>query len=140
MIGSNHRTHNYLRSRYEPGDRFKHPGIWAAYKDQLRLSQEKKDYYELLENAAKDGAVSEEQRYHLLQSMDKREKMELIQSIKSQHDEGLGGKNLQAQEIKLKELLRRDEEEDDEREKTNLLFYQQFCQFFFSAALVVSLL
>lgn len=126
--------------RYEPGDHFKHPGIWAAYKDKFMFSQENKDYFELLGNAAKDGGVSEEQRYHLLQSMKKREKMELIQNIKSQHDEGLGGENLQAQEIKLKELLRHDEEEYDERVKTNLLFYQQFCQFAFSALLVLVLL
>lgn len=126
--------------RYEPGDHFRHPGIWVAYKDRLRLSQEQKDYYDLLEKTAKDGDVSEEQRYHLLQSMEKREKMELIQNIKSQHDEGLGGKSLQVQESKLKELLHRDEEEYDEKVKRDLLFYQQFCQFFFSALLVLVLL
>ena len=122
---------------YEPGDYFKHPGVLTARKDKLRLSQEKQDYYAILQKATKAGDVSKEQRYHLLQYMERQEKMSIIDDIKSQRDEGLRLGVKTPQENRLKELLHRDEVKDDERVKNDLLFYQQFCQFFFSAFLVL---
>ena len=73
---------------YEPGDYFKHPGVLTARKDKLRLSQEKQDYYAILQKATKAGDMSKEQRYHLLQYMERREKMSIIDDIESQRDEG----------------------------------------------------
>jgi hypothetical protein len=124
--------------RYEPGDNFKKPSLLRSRKDKLTFSQEKKDYYEILQRAAEAGDVTGEQRYNLLQYMEKREKMSLIEEITSHHEEGLGENSLQ--ESRLKELLQRDDKNADEKVKNDLLFYQHFFQFFFSALLVMVLL
>jgi len=124
--------------RYEPGDSFKMPTMLRFHRDRLTFSQEKQDYYEMLEKALEAGDVTAEQRYNLLQYMERREKMSLIEEITSQHDEGLGENSLQ--ESRLKELLQRDEKNSEEKVKNDLLFYQHYCQFFFSALLVLVLL
>ena len=128
---------NFIQ-RYEPGDNFNYPNMLRSRKDKLRISQEKHEYYDMLKKATEAGDVSEERRYHLLQYLEKREKMSLIEEITSQHDEGLAENSLQAS--RLKDLLHRDEKEKDDRVKNDLLFYQGFCQFFFSAFLVLTLL
>jgi hypothetical protein len=134
---NNAQYRNFVQ-RYEPGDYFKKPSVLKSRKDKLTFSQEKQDYYEMLQKAAEAGDVPEEQRYNLLQYMEKREKMSLIEEITSHHEEGLGENALQ--ESRLKELLQRDEKNADEKVKNDLLFYQQFFQFFFSALLVMVLL
>ena len=124
--------------RYEPGDYFKKPNMLTTYYDRLRISKENVDYYDMLQKAAEAGDVTEEQRHHLLLHMKKRDKMALIEEIANEHEEGIG--ETSQKEDRLRELLQRDLDEDDEKEKGDLLFYQHFCQFFFSAMLVLVLL
>ena len=108
-------------------------------KDSLKFSQERHDYYDMLQEAAETGQVTEEQRYHLRKYYkEKREKMCLVEEITSNHYEGLGDST--EQEERLQELLDLDEQKADEKDKEKLLFKQKFFQFYFSASLVLTLL
>ena len=138
-FNSNSAQYNSFLERYEPGDHFKKPIWWKFWKhDSLNLSQEKHDYYDMLQRAAELGDVTEEQRYHLLNYMDKKEKMQLVEEITTSHYEGQGDSNLE--EDRLRELLQQDEIKAGEKEEGDLLFGQVFYSFFFSAFLVLSLL
>jgi len=106
--------------------------------DSLKLSQERQDFYEMLQRAAESGEVTDELRYHLQKSMGKKEEMSLIEAMISHRDKGLGDSSVL--EGRLRELLDRDEQKAEEKEKRDLLFGQQFGQFFFSAFLVLVLL
>ncbi len=86
----------------------------------LNFSQERHDYYDMLQKAAKSGDVTDKQRYHLLKYMEKREKMSLIEEITSHHYEGLGDSTLK--EDRLRELLHRDEQNADEEDERDLFF------------------
>ena len=129
---------NFIQ-RYGSGDNFKKPSKWKTSNvGKLKLSQEEVDFDDMLQKAAEAGSVTEEQRYHLLQHIKKREKIDLITEIVNEREEGTG--ETSQKEDKLGKMLQRDLEEDDEEGKEDLLFYQRFCQFFFSALLVLVLL
>jgi len=128
--------YNNFLQRFEPGDNFRIP-FWK--KDSLKFSQERHDYYDMLQEAAETGQVTDKQRYHLRKYYkEKREKMCLVEEITSNHYEGLGDST--EQEERLQELLDLEEKSADKKDKDDLLFGQQFCQFFFSAFLVLVLL
>eukprot|EP00985_Skeletonema_marinoi_P020614 scaffold12321_cov115-Skeletonema_marinoi.AAC.1 len=128
--------YNNFLQRFEPGDNFRIP-FWK--KDSLKFSQERHDYYDMLQEAAETGQVTDKQRYHLRKYYkEKREKMCLVEEITSNHYEGLGDST--EQEERLQELLDLDEKNADKKDKDDLLFGQKFCQFFFSAFLVLVLL
>jgi len=80
---------------YEPGDDFKKSSWWKCCADSLNFSQERHDYYDMLERAAELGVMTEELRFHLLKSMETREEMALIEEINSHHNKGLGDSTLQ---------------------------------------------
>eukprot|EP00984_Skeletonema_dohrnii_P026489 scaffold15851_cov80-Skeletonema_dohrnii-CCMP3373.AAC.1 len=125
--------------RYQPGDNFRMPFWWKFWQpDSLKFPQERYDYYDMLQEAAESGDVTDKQRYHLMKYLEKREKLSLIDEITSNHYEGLGDSTLQ--EEMLHKMLHRDEQKADEKDKGDLLFGQQFFQFFFSASLVLMLL
>ena len=135
----NSAQYNNFLQRYEPGDDFSNPSrlkFWMQ--DSLKFSQERHDYFDMLQKAAESGDVTDEQRYHYLKYAEKREKMSLIDEITSNHYEGQGDSTVE--EDRLRELLHQDEEKADEKEEGDLLFGQQFYQFFFSASLVLVLL
>ena len=128
--------YNNFLQRFEPGGNFRMPFRW---KDSLKFSQERHDYCDMLQAAAESGQVTDKQRYHLRKYYkEKREKMCLIEEITSNHYEGLGEST--EQEERLQELLDLDEKNADKKDKDDLLFGQKFCQFFFSAFLVLVLL
>jgi hypothetical protein len=117
----NRAQYNNFLQQYEPGDDFKKPSWWNFWQqDTLNFSQEKQDYYDVMQKAAESGDVTEEQRYHLLKYMEKREKMSLIEEITSHHYEGLGDSTLK--EDRLRELLHRDEQNADEEDERDLFF------------------
>ena len=107
--------------------------------DRFTFSQERHDYYDMLQKANEAGDVSDKQRYYLMKYYkEKREKIQLVEEITLHHNEGLG--DCTQQEERLQELFDLDEKRADEKDKGDLLFGQQFCQFFFSAFLVLVLL
>ena len=137
--------------RYQPGDNFKLPlwlkiirffgriGDFVHFIHSLKFSQEGQNYYDVLQKVADSGDVSNEQRYHLIKYYEeKREKMSLIKEITSNHYDGLG--DTSQQEKRLHEMLQRDILKSHEKEGNDLMFSQQFCQFYFSATLVLTLL
>jgi hypothetical protein len=81
----NSAQYNKFLQRYEPGYDFRKPGWWASKNDNLKLSQEKQDYYDMMQKAAESGEVTDKQMYHFLKYMEKREKMSLIEEITSHH-------------------------------------------------------
>lgn len=136
----NSAQYNNFLQKYEPGDNFK-PSFWWKFQkhDRLKFSQERHDYYDMLQRAAEAGDVSDKQRYYLMKYYkEKREKVQLVEEIISHHEDGLG--DCPQQEERLQELLDLDEKRADEKDKGDLLFGQQFMQFFFSAFLVLVLL
>eukprot|EP00984_Skeletonema_dohrnii_P004398 scaffold1565_cov144-Skeletonema_dohrnii-CCMP3373.AAC.9 len=114
----------------EPG-RFKSawkPSWWTKNDNSLKTSKEKKDYLDMLERAAEDGAVTEEVRYRIRQHFDgRREKMDLIQEI----NEGSGDKSFQ--EERLNQIFKDEAEDQKGNEEASLFFTKQYCQFVFSA-------
>jgi hypothetical protein len=99
------------------------------------MAKEKKQYVDMLQAAAEDGAVTEKDRYRLMQHFSgRREKMELIQEI----NEGVGDSSFQEQ--RLGELLEEEAANDSDKDTNRLLFFQKYCQFFFSALVVYVLL
>ncbi len=135
----NSAQYNHFLQRYQPGDNFSKPGRWKFWKrDSLKFPQEKHDYYDLIQKAAEAGDVTSEQRYHLMEFYNKRDKMQLIEGIELSHYEGHGDSTLE--EGRLHELLQQDEEKAEEKEQVDLLFDQQFCTFYFSAFLAFVLL
>mmetsp|Transcript_37171 Transcript_37171/g.75838 ORF Transcript_37171/g.75838 Transcript_37171/m.75838 type:complete len:827 (-) Transcript_37171:3061-5541(-) len=105
------------------------PGWWTSKNDDsLKTSKEKKDYLDMLERAAEDGAVTEEVRYRLKAHFDgRREKMDLIQEI----NEGSGDKSFQ--EERLNQIFKDEAEDQTGDEEASLFFTKQYCQFVFSA-------
>jgi len=134
----NSAQYNDFLQRYVSGNSFR-PSPWKFWQhDSLKSSQERHDYYDIIQRAAESGDVTEAQSFHLLNYMEKREKRSVLEEITSQHAEGFGDSTLE--EDRLRELLNRDDQRADEKEKSDLFFGQQFCQFFFSAFLVLVLL
>jgi len=136
----NSAQYNNFLQRFEPGDNFRTPFWWKFKKhDRFMFSRESHDYYDMLQKAAESGYVTDVQRYHLMKYYNEdKEKMTLIEEITSHHHDGLG--DSAQQEKRLQEMLAKDEEKADEKDKGDLLFGQEFCQFFFSAFLVLVLL
>eukprot|EP00985_Skeletonema_marinoi_P029826 scaffold29257_cov77-Skeletonema_marinoi.AAC.2 len=133
----NSAQYNNFILRYQPGDNFRMPFRWRWkfwQPDSLKFPQERHDYYDMLQEAAESGDVTDVQRYHLRKYYkEKREKMTLIDEITSNHYDGLGDST--QQEERLQELLDLDEQKADEKDKEKLLFKQKFFQFYFSASL-----
>eukprot|EP00577_Skeletonema_sp_RCC1716_P003307 CAMPEP_0113391290 /NCGR_PEP_ID=MMETSP0013_2-20120614/10630_1 /TAXON_ID=2843 ORGANISM="Skeletonema costatum, Strain 1716" /NCGR_SAMPLE_ID=MMETSP0013_2 /ASSEMBLY_ACC=CAM_ASM_000158 /LENGTH=1015 /DNA_ID=CAMNT_0000274521 /DNA_START=75 /DNA_END=3123 /DNA_ORIENTATION=- /assembly_acc=CAM_ASM_000158 len=136
----NSAQYNNFLQRFEPGDNFRTPFWWKFKRhDRFMFSRESHDYYDMLQKAAESGYVTDVQRYHLMKYYkEDKEKMCLIEEITSHHHDGLG--DSAQQEKRLQEMLAKDEEKADEKDKGDLLFGQEFCQFFFSAFLVLVLL
>ena len=138
----NSAQYNNFMLRYQPGDNFRMPFRWRWkfwQPDSLKFPQERHDYYDMLQEAAESGDVTDVQRYHLRKYYkEKREKMSLIDEITSNHYDGLGDST--EQEKRLQELLDLDEQKADEKDEEKLLFKQKFFQFYFSASLVLTLL
>mmetsp|Transcript_37168 Transcript_37168/g.75828 ORF Transcript_37168/g.75828 Transcript_37168/m.75828 type:complete len:855 (-) Transcript_37168:98-2662(-) len=105
------------------------PGWWTSKNDDsLKTSKEKKDYLDMLERAAEDGAVTEEVRYRLKAHFDgRREKMDLIQEI----NEGSGDKSFQ--EERLNQIFKDEAEDQKGSTEESLFFAKEYCQFVFSA-------
>jgi len=116
-------------------DEFKKPDWWASRNDSLKLAQEKQDYHDILQAAAEDGHLTEQDRSRLRQHyQERREKMELIQEI----NEGLGDRSFQ--EKRLGEIIEEEAAFDNEKKKQDDLFFQICYRFFISTLLACCLL
>ncbi len=123
-------------------DEFRTPGwwnldSWTWKSDVLRMSEEKQDYFDILQEAVEAGSLTEEQRYHLRQHYKgRREKMELIQEI----NEGSGSGDNSFQESRLNEIFEEEAARDKNKIKDDLEFTQKHCQFVLSALVAYGLL
>ena len=117
-------------------DDFKKPNWWQSKTDTLELSQERQDYYDMLQAVAEDGAVAEVDRYRLKEHYEgrRREKMDLILEIM----EGSGDKSFQ--EKRLREIGWEEASSDGDKKAADLIFFQKYNQFFYSTLVAYVLL
>ena len=123
----------FVRRHTNPSkpDEFKKPGWLMKMNNGLKTPKEKKEYLDVLQEAAEDGVVNEKQQYYLRQHYEqRREKMELIQEI----NEGVGDTSFQ--EHRLQEILDSDSKQGLNDKTKKLLFNQKLYQYVFSAILV----